>query len=490
MAAGGHSRWRGGVCADTATVSAGMLQEAQNVEWWLRFHVLARRPRAACEQACTRSVRNQIGKAEALAPTTISRRSSDSLALSLMLFMSTNSVLMSLMPIVTSELEDKFSFSASQVGFLTSIFMLMFALGAIPMGLAALRWGGLVLVVGAACVVAGSVLFAFSSSYPWFLVARFLQGVGGSTVIPVCNPLIAQKIAPGLHARALGMFGAGHGLGVVAALLILPSVQKARGYRAVFLVAAAMVIVVALVALAQKAVRSRPQRSLVSAVSLGALVREVGSVAVNRKLILLAIMNIGVMAIVVGLLAWTPLFLHEQRGASLAVAAYLTAGIGVAQIVGNVAGAVAMARWGKVLVLLVSSVVMMTATALVPVAPGFALVFVCVTIAGFLTMALFPAIFGSVPDVVRRPEQVGPATGFINLTGLVGTLLAPWMFGVLLDAYGTDTNEFGYLWGYLLLALFPLLGTLASIVYAINRGRSKRGVVQLDSAPTDAEPNG
>ena len=100
--------------------------------------------------------------------------------------------------------------------------------------------------------------------------------------------------------------------------------------------------------------------------------RDVRSVATNRRILLLAVINIGVMAIVVGILAWTPPFLHDQRGASLAVAAYLTAGVGVAQMLGNIAGAAAMARWGKPFVLLIGMVVMMVATALAPLVPGFA----------------------------------------------------------------------------------------------------------------------
>lgn len=187
------------------------------------------------------------------------RRGADSLSLSLMLFMAMNSIAMSLMPIVGKDLEERFAFSGSQIGFLTSIFMLTFAIGAIPMGLAGARWGGRTLLAGAGVYAVGCVLFALSASYPWFLVARFLQGVGGSTVIPVSNPLMAQTIGPRYHARALGIFGTGHGLGVVAALLILPSIQEAGGYRGTFLVAAAIAVAIGLAALAQKAVRARPR---------------------------------------------------------------------------------------------------------------------------------------------------------------------------------------------------------------------------------------
>ncbi len=296
-------------------------------------------------------------------------RGADLLALCLMLFMVMNSVAMSLMPIVRDDLQSMFSFSSSQIGFLTAIFMLAFALGAIPMGLAAVRWGGRTLIAGALVLAVGSAVFAFSASYEWFLVGRVLQGIGGSTVIPVSNHLMAHTIAPQRQARALGIFGTGHGLGVVAALLIMPSVQAAGGYRAVFLVSAGIGLALAAVATAQRHIRARVEKGAGEATA-AALLREVGSVAKNRRLWLLAVINIGVMAIVVGILAWTPAFLNDQRGASLAVAAYLTAGVGVAQMLGNIAGAAAMARWGKAFVLLSGMAVMLVATAMAPAGPG------------------------------------------------------------------------------------------------------------------------
>jgi MFS family permease len=394
-------------------------------------------------------------------------RAADLLALCLMLFMVGTSVGMSLVPIVRDGLETRFSFSQSQIGLLTSIFMLAFGLGAIPMGLAAARWGGRTLIAGAAIFAAGSIVFALSASYGWFLAGRLLQGIGASTVIPVSNHLMAHSMSPRRQARALGIFGTGHGLGVVAALLIMPSVQAAGGYRAVFLLTAGIGAALALVGATQRQIRTGGSKG--SAQGAIGLLREVGSVAANRRLLLLTVINVGVMAIVVGVLAWTPPFLHDQRGASLAVAAYLTAGVGVAQMLGNIAGAVAMARWGKPVVLLTGMVIMLIATALVPLVPGFVAVVACVVVAGFLTMVLFPAIMGSVPDIVRRRSQVGAASGFLNLTNLLGTLFAPWIFGVLLDSYGKGKGHNGYLAGYLWLALFPLLGSIAGTVYIATR---------------------
>lgn len=384
------------------------------------------------------------------------------------------SMALALMPIVTPELQDRIGLSSSQIGLLTSVFMMTFALGALPMGLVGARWGGLVLVIGGVLLAAGLVLFALLGSYPWFVVGRLLQGVGASAFVPVGNALIAQNVDRRYQPWALGVFGSGTGLGVVAALLIMPSIHAAGGYRAVFLVTAGIALAFSVVAGANKIVRSRPSQ-VVGDVSFVGLMRGIGAIALNRRLLLLILINIGVTASFVGLLTWTPSFLHDQRGASLAVAAYLTAGLGVAQILGNIGGAGAMARWGKPFVLSAGMIVLLVAVALIPFTPWVAAVFVWVVVAGFITMALFPPVLGSVPEIVPHLEQVGPASGFMNLVNPVATLLAPWLFGVLLDTYGTGEGDRGYLWGYELLALFALVGATAGVVYAVS---SRRGAVR------------
>jgi predicted MFS family arabinose efflux permease len=386
-----------------------------------------------------------------------------------------NSIAMSLVPIVRNQLQDGFGLSGAQIGLLTSVFMLAFGIGSIPAGLAVARWGGRTLMVGVVLFVVGGVVFATSSSYAGFLAGRMLQGLAGATIIPVTNHLFTHHLAPGRRARALGIFGSGHGVGVIAALLIMPSVQSAGGYRSVFLLTAGFGILLGLMAMFQAPVQARTHTYSREA-SLATTLRDVGAVAVNRRLILLAVINIGVMGVVVGILAWTPAFLQDQRGAGTAVAAYLTAAVGVAQLLGNIAGAAAMARWGKPFVLLTGMAVMVVFTALAPVVPGAALAIAFVIVSGFMTMVLFPAILGSVPDIVPQAKQVGSASGFLNLTNLLGTLLAPWVFGILLDRYGAASGQEGYLAGYLWLALFPFIGTIAGVAYMVGRHRPRQGV--------------
>ena len=70
------------------------------------------------------------------------------------------------------------------------------------------------------------------------LVARFVQGLGAGAGIPVGTALISRFVTPARRHRAFGLLGAGTGVGTVLTLLILPSVAKAGGYRAVCVAAA------------------------------------------------------------------------------------------------------------------------------------------------------------------------------------------------------------------------------------------------------------
>jgi fucose permease len=96
--------------------------------------------------------------------TVATKRKIFQLALALTSFTVAASIALSAMPIVTSGLQDRFGFSASQIGLLTSVFMVTFAVGALPMGLLGARWGGLALVGGATLLTAGLILFALSDS--------------------------------------------------------------------------------------------------------------------------------------------------------------------------------------------------------------------------------------------------------------------------------------------------------------------------------------
>lgn len=409
----------------------------------------------------------QMG-AQGTAPPEELPRGGDALALTLMTFYLLSTLTLALMAVVTTELQRRFGLTASQLGLLTSVFMFVYGAVGIPAGAFASRWGGRVLVVSCALFVAGSVTFGLSSSYPGFLVGRVLQGLGGGMVLPVSSPVIARFLAPEARNRGWGVFASGKGLGTLVSLLAMPGIASLGGYRAVFLVTAGMAVVIGAVALAQKPVRALPVASA-EVTSLRAVGRTLAAVAVNRKVLLLGLFNAASLAVGTGVLIWTPDFLQGRHGSSAGVAAYLTAGLAVAQLIGAPTGAAAAIRWGRMPVITGSMVAMSVVAVMVPVVPGRALVFVMAALVGFFSLAYFSPRFAMIPEVVDGPEQVGPASGLINAVGFGISTFAPWLFGLVLD------RGLGYLTGYLVLAAFGFAGAVGSLFFKVP---AKAGAAQ------------
>ena len=386
-------------------------------------------------------------------------RGGEGLSLVLMLFYLMSTLTLALMAVVTVELQERFGLTASEVGLLTSVFMFAYGAVGIPAGVMAARWGGRVLVLSCAFFVVGSLLFGLSSSYAAFLTGRVLQGLGGGMTLPVSSAVMARYLAPQASTRGWGLFASGKGLGALVALLLMPGIAVLGGFRAIYLTTAGMALVVGAVALSQKPVRALPERASTVLTSPRDLGRMLGEVAANRNVLLLGLFNAASLAVGTGVLIWTPDFLAAQHASNADVAAYLTAGLAVAQLLGAPAGAAVAMRRGRMPVIVGSMVAMTVATAVVPLVPGRAAVFVMVMLVGFFSLAYFSPRFAMIADVVARPEQVGPAAGLINLLGFGVSTLAPWLFGLALD------RGLGYRAGYLVLAAFGAAGAAGAALF-------------------------
>lgn len=389
-------------------------------------------------------------------------RSADLLAVSLMFVFVMSAVTLSLMPVVTAELRTSIGLTDAQIGLLTSVFMGFYGAAGILSGIGAARWGGRLLGVSCGCFVVGSLIFALSSGFPGFLVGRAIQGIGGGMVVATCNPVLAHTLSREQHGRALGIMGIGFGLGTMVALFVMPPIQSAGGYRATFLATAGLGFAVGVAVLAQRAVRALPCHPE-GTTSLRGLAVSLGAVATNSRVIILGLCNAAGLALGVGALAWAPSFLQDVHGSSEIASVYLIAGLGAAQAIGNPLGIVAAKRWGKFPALVVGVVLTLVTTVIVGIVPGVPLIAAMVIVAGFFGMFYFPVMLAYIPEVVGRPEQVGPATGVNTLMGFIGSLVAPWIFGLILDAGGR--SEGSYVAGFLMLGVFGVVALVGLVVF-------------------------
>ncbi len=391
-------------------------------------------------------------------------RKADVLSLVLMLGFMSAALTLSMVAVVTPRLEDDLGLTGSQVGLLMSGFLFAYGLAQIPAGAAAARWGGPVLAASYVLMCLGSLLLAVADSFSLLIAARVIQGVGAGIALPASGVVMSARIPVPRLGRAWGIFGSGWGIGSIVALLVLPSLAGAGGVMAASLSTAGIVAVAAIVALSQGVFTTRVTRAAGGAAA--DLWTEFKAVAGRPAVNLLGLFNASALAVGVGALAWTPSFLTDEHGTSTAVAAYLTAGLGAAQIVATPAGAAFASRFGPRSTLGIAFAGMAVLAALVPFLPGAAIVFPAIILVGFFSMMYFPPTFAQVPRVVD-PTHVGLTNGYINAEGFLGSLIAPWVFGLLLDAGR------GYTAGYLFLALCGLAGLVGVPVFFSVTSRTK-----------------
>lgn len=416
-------------------------------------------------------------------PLVTSRRSADLLATSLMFVFVMSAVTLSLMPVVTNELRTAAGLNDAQIGLLTSIFMGFYGASGITSGIAAARWGGRLLGVSCGCFVVGSLVFALSARYPGFLVGRAIQGLGGGMVVATCNPVLAHALPREWLGRAWGIVGAGFGLGSMVALFALPAIESAAGYRVVFLATAGLAFVIGAGALAQRPVRVLPRHPDLGA-SMRVLGRYLGAVLTNRQVIILGLCNAAGLAMGVGALAWSPSFLQDIYGASETTSLYVIAGLGAAQLVANPLGVVAANRWGKPGVMWSGIIATLVTTVLIGLLPGVPLVAAMVIAASFFGMFYFPVMLAYIPEVVAKPAQVGPATGINTMMGFIGSLVAPWLLGLILDSGGQSKRA--YVAGFAMLGVFGVLA-LAGLAFFRPRARPQPQRLLKDGPPS-ADP--
>ncbi len=358
-------------------------------------------------------------------------------------------LLVTFMPVVTPALQDGFGLSASQIGLLTSVYLLGYALVEFPAGFAGLHWGGRVFAFSGALLVLGSLVFALGTSLPMFAAGRAIQGLGAGMVIVTGSPVLARGIRPHRLTWSWGIAGAGWGVGTIAGLVILPAVADAGGFRAVCLAVAGFSLACTIAVLVPKAVRARPAHG--EEIKVRSYAQDVRGVTTHREVALLGLFNATNLAATVVVIVWTPVFLTEMRGASVAIGALVTAGLGLSQIAANPAGAWADAHLGRRRVIYWSQILLAASTLAIPLVPGIAPVLIVVLLNGFFDMTYFPSIFAAVPTVVKL-RLVGIAAAWVSIVGMLSSVVFPWLFGALLDA------GLGYVAGYGALAAFILVG--------------------------------
>ena len=363
-------------------------------------------------------------------------------------------------------IKDDLSLSATQFGFFVTAYYTAQAIWSIPAGGIVDRFGvGRSLIACHVLMALSAVLLAIANSFELCIVALFLMGIGYSMVNPATGrgvlawyPSERRGTAMGIKQFGVplgGVFAAGNG--ALATLVDWQSLMW--GIAGVILFNG--ILCFYLLLFFKPRTEDRP--------SMMANIRTV-----------MKDTNVNIFALSGGLIntgqtnffAFLTLFLRDVAGASQPMAGFA---MGLAQTT----SAVARLGWGaigdkfflgrrKVLMAWICGSAALLLVMMVWVGPGWGLWY-GLGLVGLLgiTIASFAPVAQAISAEMVIPELAGSAMGY-NMTGVhIGSMVAPPIFGAVVDWSG------GYAGGWLVTALFVALGT-GLMVFKFREGIQKQ----------------
>jgi MFS family permease len=324
-------------------------------------------------------------------------------------------------------LQAQFGLSYAAIGVLKTVYSGAMAIGQIPSGKLAVRFGGVrVLAVGTALIAIGYGLAGLTGSLYGVVVGLLLAGLGGSTQHPIGSSLVSAAFA-GLRSRtALGTYNFSGDVGKVMLPALFAVIAASLGWQQALVVIAALAVLGAGVILAS--LRPVPLHNKGDEAKGGVA----GQDRPKAYWLLFAI-HIADDLVRTGFLIFLP-FLLRDKGADLP-----TIGLGLSLLfAGGAAGKLVMGWVGDRLGVAPSVILTEAATTvliLLLLPMSLPLVLVLLPVVGLMLNGTSSVLYGTVPEFVS-PERRTHAFAIFYTGGSVAGATGPFLAGLLGDAVG------------------------------------------------------
>lgn len=332
----------------------------------------------------------------------------------------------------------------TQTGALMSAYFLGYAMGQIPWGMAADRYGSrLAITLSVLGVSLSTLMFGFSNSILLAAVSRFFAGLLGAGVFVPCVRLVSSWFNAEERGTALGVLNIGGSTGLVATSWVVPLLALSLGWRT--------------------SVKLTGVFGLLIAVTLWLLLREKEGTPHNpvrfkalpfndRRFWTLALNQFIRLGSYYTFIAWLPLVLKEEYGLSVVATSTALSIFNIAGMFANPLGGVVSDRVGEKKVLVVSFLVIGVSVLGFSLNPAGVLLYTCVLILGwFINFVRSPA-FTIIPRMFGT-ETAGSISGIHNTFAAFGALVLPFTLGLIRD------NTQGYGMGWMAVAALAFIGS-------------------------------
>lgn len=351
---------------------------------------------------------------------------------------------------------DLYALSATEVGLLVAVPVLLGSLARIPLGLLTDRYGGRVVFTTLLLFLLAPVaLVSLTRSYGALLASSFLMGVAGAS-FAVGVPFVSRWFSPERQGFALGVYGMGN-IGTAIASFTAPKLAGAFGWPKVFwLFLPALLAMAALFWLIGRdaAIAPPPPQSLASRF---AVFKE------QPVAWVLALFYFATFGGFVAIGAYLPTLLVSEYGLTRGDAAARAAGFVVLATLARPLGGALADRKGAAALLNVVFAVVAALAVVLAFQPGMAVITVTFLGIAFMLGLGNGAVFQLVP--LYFPRQAGIVTGLVGAAGGLGGFFPPLLMGFVQDVTGS------YAIGFMLLSEVALLCLIVNLLAIQQRAR-------------------
>jgi ACS family hexuronate transporter-like MFS transporter len=378
--------------------------------------------------------------------------------------------------------------SDTQYGRVVAAFQFGMMTGELPMGAVMDRWGVRLGLMGA-------VLWWSSATGMQSLVrtgtqlglTRFWMGTGECGNYSGGLKVVTRLFSPHERTLAIGIFNSGSMIGATIAPPLIVYLLQHYGFRAAFLVAAALGVLwlplwywvycepSGVGAKRSDAIEPEAYAPASTGVSIG-----------DRSLWAIMLCRFFIGPVMQFYWYWIPSYLFSARHLSISQIGFLAWIPFLLGDIGGLAGGGAagllqrrglridtVRRWT-----MYTSSLLCIASLFVPLARSTAVAFLLIGIAMFADNFLSANMFGSMTDLFPE-QQLGRVTGFSGVAGGLSGLLFPLLTGVVVD-------HFSYTPVFALVALMPLAGTAALFILG-RQGYQRIAAMAGNNVPHEAE---
>jgi sugar phosphate permease len=368
--------------------------------------------------------------------------------------------------------------SPARQGLLMTFLLLPYALSNIFLGQFADRWGPRkVLTVMTGLWSIAAIWMGLISSYATMLIGRMMRGAAEGPLFPVANRYIRYWFPPSERGGANAIWTSGQRVGMSVAVPLLALALGLWGWRSVFFLQAALVLILVLPGIwfltgdtpeqtARVGIRERDYITESRGSEKGKSVEGSGHLSGllrNYRFWLMVIYHFAVLATLSGLTTWLPKYLRDERGFDLRGMVLFTSLPYLGSFLSSLVFGFLSDRIGRRAVLctlsLSGSAISIGLAALVPNAIVSGLLMVLGMILWGMGTPVYYAIMQNIIPAPIMATGIGIDNGLANF----GSAMAPAVIGFLIAATGS------YVAGLLFISVLGLIGAVGAGVLAAQR---------------------